>query len=146
MRDNADIYEEAPPYEVLSEIGELLRDLGLSKVFAAGTVFYRARLDNSQRYSELADLGPPAKEYAKYANRFSPAGIPMFYGALDMETTIAEVYDCPRKPTRIASIGKFEPARTLHLECGGVPLVALYLNEMSLRINSIAPSRHGPKP
>ena len=35
----------------------------------------------------------PPREYARYANRMSPAGVPMFYGADDFDTAVAEVVD-----------------------------------------------------
>jgi hypothetical protein len=107
--------EKARPYRVLYEIGELLNDLRLSKVVAEGSSLYRARLHCSDRFSRLVDLGPPPKERAIYANRFSPAGIPMFYGAMDTDTVIAEVYDCPNRPRRIASIATFKNTRALRL-------------------------------
>lgn len=36
------------------------------------------------------DLGTPRIEHSKQANRMSPAGIPMFYGASDSDTAIRE--------------------------------------------------------
>lgn len=39
----------------------------------------------------------------------------MFYGAFAEETAIAEVYDCPVKPKRIVSVGRFENLRALRL-------------------------------
>lgn len=38
-----------------------------------------------------SDLGTVPKELALKANRMSPAGIPMFYGAVDADTAVAEV-------------------------------------------------------
>lgn len=103
------------PYEILYKIGELVKELGLCKVVGPGESFFRARLHSSQRFLSVADLGPPPKESALYPNRFSPVGIPMFYGASDEETATAEVYDCPNKPKRIVSVGRFENLRDLRL-------------------------------
>lgn len=35
----------------------------------------------------------PPREFARYSNRMSPAGVPMFYGADDFDTAVAEVVD-----------------------------------------------------
>jgi len=105
----------AQPYEVLFRIGDLVKEFGLCKVIAPGESFFRARVHHCEHFSTVADLGPPSKESARYPNRFSPAGIPMFYGAFAIDTAIAEVYDCPSKPKRIASVGRFENMRILHL-------------------------------
>ena len=116
QRKDSRIFENAEePYEVLFRIGDLVKEFGLYKVVATGTSLFRARLDRSERFSSVVDLGPPHKERTRYPNRFSPAGIPMFYGASNEETAIAEVYDCPAKPKRIASVARFENLRTLRL-------------------------------
>lgn len=103
------------PYKVLFRIGDLVKEFGLCKIVAPGESLFRARLHRCERFSTVADLGPPPQELARYPNRFSPAGIPMFYGASDEETAIDEVYDCPNKPKRIVSVGRFENLRALRL-------------------------------
>ena len=48
---------------------------------------------------------------ARSSNRMSPAGIPMFYGADDAETAIAETYTpTPGEPATV-TVAKFETAR-----------------------------------
>lgn len=106
---------EARTYEVLYRIGEIVKELQLSKVVQPGESLFRARVHHCERFSSVADLAPPPEKRARYANRFSPAGIPMFYGATDVNTAIAEVYDCPKKPKRIVSAGRFENLRALRL-------------------------------
>lgn len=106
---------EAEPYEILYRIGELVKEFRLCKVVGPGESLFRARLNRCERFTTVADLGPPTQQRAQYPNRFSPAGIPMFYGASDEETAIAEVYDCPNKPKRVVSVGRFENLRALRL-------------------------------
>ncbi len=107
--------ERREPYDVLYRIGDFVNELGLRRIMPPGSDFFRARVHRSQRFSDAASLGPHMSTGAKYANRFSPAGIAMFYGALDVDTAIAEVYDCPERPSEIASIGRFENTRALHV-------------------------------
>jgi len=107
--------KQVEPYEILYRIGELVKKFGLSKTVKPGRSLFRARLSQSERFACIEDLGPPKKEGTRYANRFSPAGIPMFYGTFDVETAVAEVYDCPDKPKRIVSVGRFENMRTLRV-------------------------------
>ena len=115
QKDSQTFENAEEPYEVLFRIGGLVKEFGLYKIIAQGTSLFRARLDHSKRFSTVVDIGPPHNKRARYPNRFSPAGIPMFYGAFNEETAIAEVYDCPAKPKRIASVARFENLRTLRL-------------------------------
>jgi hypothetical protein len=53
----------------------------------------RVRADADHHFSTLDDLGPTPIKFAKYANRMSPAGIPMFYATEDTITAIKEVWN-----------------------------------------------------
>ncbi len=81
----------ASPHRMLDEIGTRIRELELVKTIYAGTVLVRARVhDPGVTCETLADLGPPHVDAVVSANRMSPAGISMFYAALDEQTAIAE--------------------------------------------------------
>jgi hypothetical protein len=108
-------WERGESYEILYRIGELVNELQLFKTIPPWNIFFRARVHDSQKYADVGNLGPHLRIGAKNANRFSPAGIAMFYGALDIDTAIAEVEDCARKPQRIASVGRFENIHALHV-------------------------------
>jgi HEPN superfamily RES-like protein/RES domain-containing protein len=57
-----------------------------------GKEIYRGRFSKKWiKYNTIEELGPPEETKAFYPNRFSPSGIPMFYGAEDRETCFAEV-------------------------------------------------------
>ena len=56
----------------------------------SGTRFHRARI-GSARYSTLNELGAPPYKTATHANRMSPAGVSMLYGAFDPVTAKCEV-------------------------------------------------------
>ena len=71
----------------------VIRDLGSS---GQDTFIWRARTALSRENAEsilespAQELGPPPREYAT-AGRMNPEGIPVFYGAMDLTTCIAEI-------------------------------------------------------
>jgi hypothetical protein len=90
------ITKESPEDELVSILGllktirSLTQDAGMVKMLDVGTSFYRVR------HHEVNDvcttwqkLGSPPIEHAK-ASRMSPAGVSVFYAALDMDTARAE--------------------------------------------------------
>lgn len=85
-------YEDwVDPRRMLQEIHKLVDDFGRVIPMDQGTALFRARpspLD--EIYRSVEDLGPPSPEKAKRSSRMSPAGIPVFYGALDLDTALAE--------------------------------------------------------
>jgi HEPN/RES N-terminal domain 1/RES domain len=80
--------------KVLEAIGRLLISFDLVTTLPAGTVTYRARGHARQEDSQgwgAAELGTNLLKNATNSSRMSPAGIPLFYGAGDIETALAEV-------------------------------------------------------
>jgi hypothetical protein len=80
--------------KVLEAIDRLLVNFDLITTLPAGTVTYRAR--GHARYEDshgwgAAQLGTNLPKNAASSSRMSPAGIPLFYGADDVETALAEV-------------------------------------------------------
>src|SRR5712692_1043203 len=75
---------------MLDEIGDAVEEVELVRELPAGTRFFRGRVGpKTKPYRSARKLGPPPQGRT-IANRMSPAGIPMFYGALDEFTAIAE--------------------------------------------------------
>lgn len=80
--------------EALDAIGRSLQERGAIKTLPAGTTMYRVRGHASLAASEgwaASDLGTNLPERSVNASRMSPAGIPLFYAAEDVETALAEV-------------------------------------------------------
>jgi hypothetical protein len=77
---------------------------------------FRARMATTEseasHWRHAGDLGPPPPEWAA-ANRMSPAGISIFYGATDRATAIAEAG--AHAAHRFVVTGEFTPTRELHL-------------------------------
>jgi hypothetical protein len=94
--------------DMLDAIGESVREVDLVKKLPALTKFIRARVGPANRYYRTArTLGPPPRRRA-IANRMSPEGIPMFYGASDEYTATAEIVPGRLKRGRILNVGSFE--------------------------------------
>jgi len=112
----ADNWDEIPPAEMLDRLGEVILDSECIKPFAVGTRFTRARPHKKNRtLLSHQELGPPPTDKALYSNRMSPAGISMFYGALDAETAQAEVVAAHRKRPKAVTTGEFQTLRPLNL-------------------------------
>lgn len=60
------------------------------------------------------ELGTAPKRAAT-ANRMSPAGIPLFYGALDEKTAFKETINTSDSNNKIAVIGKFNTLKKLYI-------------------------------
>ncbi len=79
------------PFIFLKEICNIFEDNDFICTIPVGTTIYRGRWSNKNiKYYTEQDLGKPPKESAIYPNRFSPTGIPMFYGSDKSETCYEE--------------------------------------------------------
>ena len=103
--------DEIPLSRILKVIGESVQERGLITPIPEGSRFFRAREHKESIICTTAcDLGPPPHEFT-CSNRMSPAGIPMFYGASDAETAIAET---PRsRADTIITVGAFDTVKAL---------------------------------
>lgn len=107
-------YEQ--PYEILERVGQIVVDLNLIKTLDINTCFYRAReLKRNEIIRSAKEIGTPPIQYAIYSNRMSPAGIPMFYGANEFQTAVAEIFHKNLPSEVYCSIGKFKTLRTLNI-------------------------------
>jgi len=83
---------EIPPAKILEHVTSLIERLNLVRDLPAGHRVWRAHTYcTSPAKRTASDLGTVPKGLALKANRMSPAGIPMFYGAVDADTAITEV-------------------------------------------------------
>lgn len=106
-------HDEMDPIRILDALGEIVMSIGLIKPISVDEEIRRVRITDPEKILNSAkDLGSPPIGFATMANRMSPAGIPMFYGAFDIETTILETYT-PCKSDKKANCGIFKPTRDL---------------------------------
>ena len=93
-RDEYSVREGPELSEVLERLGDAFLQHNLLSQLKAGTRLYRVRLHapGGAPTNTIEALGPPPIESARFSNRMSPAGMSMFYGALEEATAIAETY------------------------------------------------------
>ncbi|GBQ22076.1 RES domain-containing protein [Gluconacetobacter sacchari DSM 12717] len=104
--------EDLDPSSMLVEFGRRCSNNGLIVKIPKGTEILRCRprAAKAERFTKARELGPPPNRLAKQ-NRMSPAGIPMFYGSDDKNTTLAEMPDLPQ----LYAIGSFTTLRSLNV-------------------------------
>ena len=120
MGDESGESEYHPDYmpvgSMLSVIGDCVRDARLTKNVAKGTPIWRVRVhDATTVLREDHELSPPPVELAHQANRMSPAGIVMFYGAEDYDTACAETLDPGRSAGKQVTGAAFRATREMRL-------------------------------
>jgi hypothetical protein len=127
-RDMAEAIEDAQEgvsaSSMLDEIGDAVNEVALIRELPARTKLFRGRVGPSRTpYRTARRLGPPPQGRT-IANRMSPAGIPMFYGALDEYTAVAETVLGRLKNGRILNLGTFETRESFHvLDLTNIPPV-----------------------
>lgn len=88
-----DQHDEMNPIDILDSLEYIIKDIELIRKIPCSTEIRRVRIVNPDiELSTAKELGSPPREFATMANRMSPAGISMFYGAFDIETAIKETY------------------------------------------------------
>src|SRR5260370_18941889 len=138
-REGLDVDSEIPDApETLDGIGRAVLEVGLARRFPAGERWVRARGHYpANAPSGAADLGPATKEKAA-ANRISAAGIPMFYGAREKSTAIAEGSSVPqdsRYPR--ATVGPFVSARpAILIALTGLPSIPSWFDAYRRRLRA----------
>jgi hypothetical protein len=113
-----DPMEGIPPERILEALGAIVERAEILRKVEKGTKFFRARVHAlNETPLSAKELGPPPREKAWQSNRMSPAGIVMFYGALDQETAIKETFE-PRAADankKIVTVAEFVSQRSLLL-------------------------------
>lgn len=113
---NKNQHDEMNPIEILDSVAKIVKSLNMLKKLPTSQIIKRVRIvDNYSEATTSSDLGSPPVEFCKIANRMSPAGIPMFYGAFDLKTAIKETYEPESPLTKKAVLGNFYPCRPLNL-------------------------------
>jgi hypothetical protein len=117
-KDQIDFFQEKmEPEEVLKSIGLFINQHNLISTVNTSEKIYRVRIvdENISFDNNEEELGSPPTKFCTFANRMSPAGISMFYGAFDIDTAIKETYEPERNITKKAICGLFNPTRQLTL-------------------------------
>jgi len=120
---------------MLEAIGNVVDEVGLVKEIPAHTRLFRGRIGpGGKPYRTARKLGPPPEQKA-VANRMSPAGIPMFYGAADEYGAIAETALGCLSNREVLNVGVFETTENIYiLDLTNVPAIpSLFSSSRHLR-------------
>ncbi len=140
--------EEIPVSKMLDrisfEMSKLEYKIDLVKSLPVGTEIYRVIVHNSDKNPDDAkSLGTVPQDRAKYSNRMSPAGIPMFYGAFDPETALKETVDKTSKNDRVASIATFKTLKEIKvLDLSELPNVPSLFDQNNSHMRSVLKFMH----
>ena len=125
----------AMPKDTIDELCSAIERLNLITKLDKNIQIYRARHSETKYddYSSAKDIGTVPSKAANQANRMSPVGISMFYGALDTKTAKLEI-EADKKSGYI-HYGTFFPSRDLVLiDFTKIPFVpSIYSNRYHLR-------------
>lgn len=109
-------HDEMNPIEILDSVASIIKNLNMIKEIPTSKEIKRVRIVGDYKEATTAsDLGSPPLNFCNIANRMSPAGIPMFYGAFDLVTSIKETFEPEPNLTKKAVVGNFFPCRDLHV-------------------------------
>jgi len=103
------------PAQVLDRVGRLAVSLGLVRELLPTESIYRAQVeDDTATVWDAKRLGTAPRRFATKTNRMSPAGVPMFYGALDPATAAAEVRAYAGEGV-VLRVGEFQSSRPVYV-------------------------------
>jgi len=116
-QDETKFYQRAEnPFDILEEIGKIVNELEMIVTLPAGTELVRVRPHaEGQVFTSVQELGPPPINCAKFSNRMSPAGIPMFYASFDENTSFAETCSESKEFATSANFKTLLPFKVLDL-------------------------------
>jgi hypothetical protein len=120
-----------PVGKTLDEIAASIRETGLIKQIQTGTPIWRVRIhEEKEKLIKDSDFTAPPIKNAKYSNRMSPAGVPMFYGAEDFDTAYKETVDPGKIKGKLITGGCFKTSTLLRvLDLVDIPEVPSFFNK-----------------
>ncbi|MCH7411141.1 HEPN-associated N-terminal domain-containing protein [Belliella sp. DSM 111904] len=96
-------------YKTLEIIGDLIQKFKLITIIPSGSIVFRCRQNKpNEKVTEFKDLISTPHDISKTSNRFSPAGISMFYCSFDNDISIREIYDKKNKKGLNITTGVFK--------------------------------------
>lgn len=134
-----------PVGRVLDEIAKAIQSAEMFKLMKRGTMIWRVRIHkNNEVLDKDMDFTTPPPEKAVQANRMSPAGVPMFYGAEDFETALIETVEPTNVREMVATGGCFRTfVKLLFLDLANLPPIPSFFDaeKTDLRNNLLFISR-----
>jgi len=94
---------------ILDDLAHIINESSLIRILNRGQSIWRVRVhDPDTLCDDSRSCGPPPVKMS-FSSRMNPAGIPMFYGALEGKTALLETLD--KNKHNIATISKWELIR-----------------------------------
>jgi hypothetical protein len=107
---------QIPPRKMLNALRDLFKEFDLFYELPQATNLFRVRvIRDGSHPTTAAGLGAPLPKDAIFPNRMSPAGIPMFYAALDKVTAVLETCNPEKDKDQETAIACFHNKRPLAL-------------------------------
>ena len=127
-----------PVGKTLDKIATSTRNTSLIKRIKVGTKIWRVRIpEEKEELIKDCDFATALVQKAKYPNRMSPAGVPMFYGAEDFDTACQETVDPDKKSGQIITGGCFKTVIPLYiLDLVGIPEVPSFFNKEAVDVGN----------
>ena len=112
--------DEIPTSVMLDRLGRVLSETNLCRTLDSGHIFHRVRVHKREEICiDVEGCGPPLPREATASGRMSPAGIVMFYGALDEKTALVETHN---PDGEVITCSKWKSLRTLRfLDLTNIP-------------------------
>lgn len=119
--------DEKPDYMILDEIAQATEDFNLCMTITPNHLFYRGRMhDRKTKYSTPKDLCSPPHENAK-SNRMSAEGISVFYGADNVNTAVAEIFNSSYSYATVAAFKNLQEIVILDLtKISDIPVPSIF--------------------
>lgn len=114
IRDDTDRLSRRPA-DILDKLKAIVNRYNLVKPLADGHQFWRCRQhSNTEEISHPSQICSPKAEFCINANRMSPAGVSMFYGAFEKVAALKETLD-PSWKNSCVTTAKFELKKGIHV-------------------------------
>ncbi len=117
IAEDDDDPDSRSPLNLLGDIGDAAVSVGLVATWPEGTDVFRVRIhERDADVSHAWNVGAVPNSLADraFANRMSPAGIPMLYAATDEQTAIEEAKSAePNHAERLLTLAHFQAIRPL---------------------------------
>jgi hypothetical protein len=142
-KDDFHFSAEIKPHAMLDALADVIlnrqEDYEIIKTISTDTDLIRLRVDKGTRHKTAGAIGTPPAKFAIQSNRMSPAGVPMFYGAYDYKTALAETLDPEVHQGVTISAGTFLPVKELRvLDLAKLPEIpSIYDEERSYLIHPL---------
>lgn len=122
--------DDMPVGKMLAVLGDFISETDLVRPVPQRSAIWRVRVHNEDVcLAHDHELSPPPVAEARQANRMSPAGVVMFYGAEDFETALLETVHADRAANKWVTGAIFRAVREMRvLDLVDLPEIPSYFD------------------